>query len=64
MRAKHPATGPDVVVGNLTCGLDGRWTALDGRLLYCHAKTAGVLYQVAKAADRARTRSAITHERT
>jgi Ti-type conjugative transfer relaxase TraA len=33
------------VVANTTQGPDGRWTALDGRLLYRHAKTAGYLYQ-------------------
>ena len=36
-----------VVVGNLTHGPDGRWTALDGRHLYRHAKAAGCLYQAA-----------------
>src|SRR4051794_24351767 len=29
----------------MTKGPDGRWTALDGRRLYAHAKTAGYLYQ-------------------
>lgn len=33
------------MVGNLTQGPDGRWTALDARHLYRHAKTAGYLYQ-------------------
>jgi len=33
------------LVGNLTRGPDGRWTALDGRHLYRQAKTAGCLYQ-------------------
>jgi conjugative relaxase-like TrwC/TraI family protein len=44
-RASDPLLHTHVVVGNLTRGPDGRWTALDGRLLYRHAKTAGVLYQ-------------------
>jgi conjugative relaxase-like TrwC/TraI family protein len=44
-RAGDPLLHTHVVVGNLTRGPDGRWTALDGRLLYRHAKTAGVLYQ-------------------
>ena len=35
----------------LTQGADGRWTALDGRLLYRHAKTAGYLYQAALRAE-------------
>src|SRR4051794_19065950 len=29
----------------MTKGPDGRWTALDGRRVYAHAKTAGYLYQ-------------------
>jgi conjugative relaxase-like TrwC/TraI family protein len=41
-RAGDPLLHTHVVVGNLTRGPDGRWTALDGRLLYRHAKTAGV----------------------
>jgi conjugative relaxase-like TrwC/TraI family protein len=44
-QAGDPLLHTHVVVGNLTRGPDGRWTALDGRLLYRHAKTAGVLYQ-------------------
>ena len=28
-------------------GEDGRWSALDGRLIYAHARTAGFLYQAA-----------------
>jgi len=35
------------VVANATQAADGRWTALDGRELYRHAKTAGFLYQAA-----------------
>ncbi len=44
-RAGDPLLHTHVVVGNLTQGEDGRWSALDGRLLYRHAKTAGFLYQ-------------------
>ena len=44
-RAGDPLLHTHVVVGNLTQGPDGRWTALDGRHLYRHAKTAGFLYQ-------------------
>ena len=33
------------MAGNLTRGPDDRWTALDARHLYRHAKTAGFLYQ-------------------
>lgn len=44
-RAGDPLLHTHVVVGNLTQGPDGRWTALDGRYLYRQAKTAGFLYQ-------------------
>ena len=44
-RAGDPLLHTHVVVGNLTQGPDGRWTALDARHLYRHAKTAGFLYQ-------------------
>jgi conjugative relaxase-like TrwC/TraI family protein len=44
-RAGDPQLHTHVVIGNLAEGPDGRWTALDGRLLYKHAKTAGYLYQ-------------------
>ncbi len=40
-----PLLHTHVVVANLARGPDGRWTALDGRALYAHAKTAGYLYQ-------------------
>lgn len=46
-RAGDPQLHTHVVVGNLTEGPDSRWTALDGRLIYKHAKTAGYLYQAA-----------------
>ncbi len=44
-RAGDPLLHTHVVAGNLTRGPDDRWTALDARHLYRHAKTAGVLYQ-------------------
>jgi conjugative relaxase-like TrwC/TraI family protein len=43
-RAGDPLLHTHVVVGNVARGDDGRWSALDGRLLYRHAKTAGFLY--------------------
>jgi len=46
-RAGDPLLHTHVVVGNLTRGPDGRWTALDGRALYVHGKTAGYVYQAA-----------------
>jgi conjugative relaxase-like TrwC/TraI family protein len=46
-RAGDPQLHTQVVTANMTAGPDGRWTALDGRLVYLHAKTAGTLYQAA-----------------
>ena len=44
-RAGDPQLHTHVLVANVTRGPDERWTALDGRRLYAHAKTAGYLYQ-------------------
>src|SRR6266540_5043295 len=44
-RAGDPHVHTHVVVANVCQGVDGRWGALDGRLLYHHAKTAGYLYE-------------------
>ncbi len=44
-RAGDPLLHTHVVVANRTLGADSRWTALDARPLYRHAKTAGYLYQ-------------------
>ena len=44
-RAGDPQLHTHVLVANMTRGPDGRWSALDGRRLYAHAKTAGYLYQ-------------------
>ncbi|MDQ3740873.1 MAG: relaxase domain-containing protein, partial [Actinomycetota bacterium] len=46
-RAGDPLLHTHVVIGNLARGEDGKWGALDSRLLYRHAKTAGFLYQAA-----------------
>lgn len=46
-RAGDPQLHTHVVVTNLLHGADGRWSALDSRALYRHAKTAGYLYQAA-----------------
>ena len=45
-RAGDPALHTHVVIGNMT-EAEGRWSALDARHLYRHAKTAGYLYQAA-----------------
>lgn len=50
-RAGDPLLHTHVVAGNLTLGPDGRWTALDARHLYRHAKTAGYLYQAVLRAE-------------
>jgi conjugative relaxase-like TrwC/TraI family protein len=44
-RASDPHLHSHVVVANLSRGNDGVWSALDGRLLYAFAKTAGTLYE-------------------
>lgn len=44
-RSEDPQLHTHVVAANLARGEDGRWSALDGRALYAHAKAAGFLYQ-------------------
>ena len=44
-RAGDPLLHHHVLVANLVRDAEGRWGALDGRLIYAHAKTAGYLYQ-------------------
>ncbi|MDA8291281.1 MAG: relaxase domain-containing protein, partial [Actinomycetota bacterium] len=44
-RAEDPHLHSHVVVANLGKDEDGRWSALDGRALFLHAGTAGVLYR-------------------
>jgi conjugative relaxase-like TrwC/TraI family protein len=44
-RAGDPQLHTHVLVANMTKGPDGRWTALDARRLYIHARTGGFLYQ-------------------
>ena len=56
-RAGDPQLHTHVLVANLVLGADGRWSALDGRRIYAHAKTAGYLYEArlrARAHARAR----------
>ena len=50
-RAGDPLLHTHVLVANLGQGPDRRWTALDGRPLYWHAKTAGYLYQAVLRAE-------------
>ena len=44
-RAGDPQLHTHVLVANLIEGADGRWSALDGRRVYAHAKTASYLYE-------------------
>jgi Ti-type conjugative transfer relaxase TraA len=44
-RAGDPQLHTHVVVANAARGVDGRWSALDARHLYAHARTAGYLYE-------------------
>ncbi len=44
-RALDPQLHTHVLIANLVQGRDGRWGALDGRLLYAYARTAGFLYE-------------------
>jgi conjugative relaxase-like TrwC/TraI family protein len=46
-RAGDPQLHTHVLVANIVEGVDGRWSALDGRGLYQQAKTAGYLYEAA-----------------
>jgi len=50
-RDRDPLLHTHVVVANEALGPDGRWTALYGRALYAHAKTAGYVYQAALRAE-------------
>ena len=54
-RAGDPQLHTHVLVANLVQADDGRWSTLDGRRLYAHAKTAGYLYE-------ARLRAELTRE--
>jgi conjugative relaxase-like TrwC/TraI family protein len=44
-RANDPHLHTHALIANLCRGKDGRWGALDARLIYVHAKTAGYLYE-------------------
>ena len=54
-RAGDPQLHTHVLVANLGRGLDGRWSALDGRRLYAHARTASFLYQAVLRSELTRT---------
>jgi conjugative relaxase-like TrwC/TraI family protein len=44
-RAGDPQLHTHLLVANLGCGPDGRWSALDGRRIYAQARTASFIYQ-------------------
>ncbi len=44
-RAQDPQLHTHVVCANMARGRDGRWTALDGRAIYDHAKAGGCVYE-------------------
>jgi conjugative relaxase-like TrwC/TraI family protein len=46
-RAGDPQLHTHVLIANLVEGVDGKWSALDGRGIYQHGKTAGYLYEAA-----------------
>jgi Ti-type conjugative transfer relaxase TraA len=54
-RLGDPALHTHVLVANMTEGPDGRWTALDARPLYQHARPAGFIYQAVLRLELART---------
>lgn len=44
-RAGDPQLHTHVLIANMVQGTDGKWSAVDGRAIYQHAKTAGYLYE-------------------
>jgi conjugative relaxase-like TrwC/TraI family protein len=54
-RAGDPQLHTHVLVANLGRGPDGRWSALDGRRLYVHARAASFVYQTVLRAELTRT---------
>ena len=54
-RAGDPQLHTHVLVANLGRGPDGRWSALDGRQLYAHARAASFLYQAVLRSELTRT---------
>jgi conjugative relaxase-like TrwC/TraI family protein len=50
-RAGDPQLHTHVVVANLARGTDGKWSALDGRRLYAHARAASFVYHAVLRAE-------------
>ena len=54
-RSGDPQLHTHVVIANLGRGPDGRWSALDGRLIYAHARVASFIYQAVLRGELSRT---------
>ena len=54
-RVGDPQLHTHVLVANLGMGPDGRWSALDGRRLYAHARAASFVYQAVLRSELTRT---------
>src|SRR5215210_8608793 len=54
-RAGDPQLHTHLLVANVARGSDGRWSALDGRRLYAHARAASFIYQAVLRAELTRT---------
>jgi hypothetical protein len=54
-RAGDPQLHSHVLVANLARGQDGRWSTLDGRQLYAHARAASFVYQAVLRGELTRT---------
>lgn len=54
-RCGDPQLHTHVVVANLLHGVDGKWSALDTREIYAHARTAGFVYQAVLRGELTRT---------
>jgi conjugative relaxase-like TrwC/TraI family protein len=54
-RCGDPQLHTHVVVANLLHGKDGKWSALDTRAIYTHARTAGFVYQAVLRGELTRT---------
>ena len=54
-RAGDPQLHTHLLVANMARGSDGRWSALDGRRLYAHARAASFIYQAVLRAELTRT---------
>ena len=54
-RAGDPQLHTHALIANIARGPDGRWSALDGRQLYAHARAASLIYQAVLRSELTRT---------